>query len=71
MALLLEGLHMLDVIHEVLDLLEDGQGLRGYDVAQVLLQLHCYLDLVEGVQPVVDQLALERQSCVSRCVPAL
>jgi hypothetical protein len=55
---LLEGLHMLDVVDEVLDLLQHGQGLCGNYVAQVLLNLHCYFDLVERVESVVDQLAL-------------
>jgi hypothetical protein len=58
MVLLLEGLHMLDVVDEVLDLLQHGQGLCGNYVAQVLLNLHCYFDLVERVESVVDQLAL-------------
>jgi len=53
--LLLEGLHMLDVCDVVLHAVEGGQRLGGDGVAEVLFDLHCDFDRIQGVQPVVGK----------------
>ncbi len=61
-VLLLEAFDVLNVVHEVLHLLQHWQRLCRDNVAQVLFYLHCYLDLVEGVESVVGQHAVDVES---------
>ena len=64
--LLFEGFDLLDVVHEVLDLVEHRQRLRGDHVAghsrlpQLFFDAHRQLDRVQRVEAVLRQRALER-----------
>ena len=59
-----EGFDLLDVVHEVANLVEGGKGFCRNDVSEIFFDLHGDFYIVQGIESMITENTVSGQACI-------